>query len=150
MLATKKSILNRLHDNIIDQTQGDSIFNLLSAFDLTSKETKEGKVRKIRSLFSLFGKETEHEVHEKWFGFKIKVRYERKIKCSEEELVKQFINSHEHIVKLGREFRESTLQDIPKSTITQHHQWLKFISEMGLQYPDLCDLILIILLTFFH
>ena len=87
----------------------------------------------------------QHEVHEKWFGFKIKVRYERKIKCSEEELVKQFINSHEHIVKLGREFRESTLQDIPKSTIAQHHQWLKFISEKGLQYPDLCDLILIMI-----
>ena len=148
LMATKKNILNRLHDNIVDQTESeDSIFNLMTAFDLTSKESKEEKVKKIRSLFALFGKETEHEVAEKWFGFTIQICYSKKIKCSEEELVKQFETSYEKIVRLGRELRDNLLlRDVPKvSKLTQHKLWVKFLSEMGLQCPDLCDLVLIMI-----
>ena len=56
LLTTKKQILKRLHNNIIDQTGTESIYNLLNVFDLTSQESKDGKERKIKQLFKLFGK----------------------------------------------------------------------------------------------
>ena len=50
LLTTKKQILKRLHNNIVDQTGTESIYNLLNVFDLTSQESKDEKEKNKTAL----------------------------------------------------------------------------------------------------
>ena len=58
----------------------------------------------------------------------------------------QFNTSYEKIVSLARELREEQMRiDVMKQKLTQHKLWLRFLEDMGMQCPDLCDLILIMI-----
>ena len=133
LTETKKNILQRLHDNIVDQVKDDSIFFLLNVFDLNSRESIEEKIEKIRKLYNIYGKERSHQVKDKWFDFNVIINYLPRIRCTEEELVSQFTAAHEKISILAREYRERVL--------SQYDQWCKFIASMDMQSPDLCDLV---------
>ena len=137
-MNTKKNILKQLHDNIVDQVEEDSIFFLLNVFDLNSRESFEEKTVKIRQLYNIYGKERSHQVKEKWFNFTVMVNYLPRLRCSEEELVSQFISAREKISSLAREYRERGEE---LKHLTQHDLWCKFIVSMDMQLPDLCDLI---------
>ena len=91
LLTTKANILKKLHDNIVDQVDTESIFYLLSIFDLKSRE----KCKKLRGLYEIYGKDKIHLVDQEWFEFKVTITYKPKLKCSYDELEKQFKIGHE-------------------------------------------------------
>ena len=76
LLKTRNRVLNKLHDNIIDQNGGDSIFSILNVFDLTS-ESLEHNLKRISQLFCIFGENTTHDVEEECFRFKVKLTYKK-------------------------------------------------------------------------
>ena len=76
LLKTQNRVLNKLHDNIIDQNGEDSIFSILNVFDLTSPESLEDNLKRIRQLFCVFGEDTTHDVEE-CFGYKAKLTYKK-------------------------------------------------------------------------
>ena len=58
----------------------------------------------------------------------------------------QFSTSYEKIVSLARELRQERMRiDVMKQKLTQHKLWLRFLKDMGMQYADLRDLILIMI-----
>ena len=143
LLQTRTRILQRLHDNIVDQNKETSLFNTLNVFDLTSRESLEEKVEKIKKLFQIFGEDVSHEVVEEWLGFKVHLTYKKQISCTKKELLDQFNTGYEKIVSLARELREDRLSNNRiKLKLTQHQLWACFLKDVGMQCPDLCDLII--------
>lgn len=146
VLTTKTNILKRLHDNIIDQVAEDSIFNLLNLFDLSSSESFDDRVSKLKTLHDLFGKDVDHTVTEKWFDFDIQIKYKARLHCTQDQLVEQFTKGFPKMNSLARELREDRQSErVHRLNLTQHQLWTKFLNEMGMQCPDLCELILIML-----
>ena len=142
--TTRENILKRLHDNIVDQVSDDSIFYLLNAFDLTSRESFDNRITKVKQLHKIFGNNVEHVVKEKWFDFDIHITYKARLHCSEDELVKQFKAGQGEMTSLAHELREDRIGVICLK-LTQHQQWLKFINRMGMECPDLCNLITVMI-----
>ena len=145
ILTTRTNILKRLHDNIVDQVAEDSIFNLLNLFDLSSQESFEDRLTKIKKLHEIFGKDAEHTVAEKWFGYDIQIKYKARLHCTQDELVDQFTIGYPKMTSLARDLREDRQSESVRLKLTQHQQWMKFLKEMGMQCPDLCDLISIMI-----
>ena len=49
LLETQNCVLDKLHDNIIDQNIEDSIFSILNVINLTSRESLDNKLKKLAS-----------------------------------------------------------------------------------------------------
>ena len=146
LLKTQNCVFNKLQYSIIHQNGEDSIFSILNAFDLRSRESLDDKHKKIRQLFCMFSEDTTHDVEDEWFGFKVKLTYKKILQCSEHNLLNQFNTSYEKIVSLAMELREEQmLIDVMKQKLPQHKLWLRFLKDMGMQCPDLYDLILIMI-----
>ena len=60
LVECKKSIVQCVADNIIDQTKEYSLSGLMSTFDLLSEESFEVRVKKIELLHDIYGLESEH------------------------------------------------------------------------------------------
>ena len=142
LLSTKHNILHRLKENITDQVDNKSIFYLFSVFDLKSRESLDEKCDKLKALYEIYGKDNTHLVSEKWFDFEVSITYKARLKCTCAELIEQFKIGHEKMTSLARELRQDRLAG---GELTQHCLWVKFIKLMGMQCPDLCDMVLIMI-----
>ena len=127
----------------MDQNSEDSIFHLLTAFDLTSTEDLEEKVVKLEHLFDIYGVDLTHVMPE-WFNFQVRATYEKRLTCTKEMLVKQFEDAHEKIVSMSRDLRDDRRNHSEKK-LSQHKLWMQFLNNNGMQFPDLCDLVLIMI-----
>ena len=99
----KKSILQNLNENILDQNGKESIYCFLTAFDLTSNEDLDQKINKLKMLFDIFGQDVTH-VMPNWFNFAVHVTFQKKLSCTREQLVRQF----EEAQKQKRKYQEKT------------------------------------------
>ena len=58
----------------------------------------------------------------------------------------QFNTIYVKTVSLARELREERMRiDVMKQKLAQHKLWLRFLKDMGMQYPHLCDVKLIMI-----
>lgn len=142
----KKQVIENLAENTQDQNQSSTIVEYASAFDLNNKQNKETRVNLIKQLYIIYGKEYEyvHDVPADAKGdlqeFGIQIKYPAKLDCTESELITEFNSIWSTINKSWLQFKSTT----PKATVTKRF-WIHIISEHAVVYPNLCELIALIL-----
>ena len=72
--------------------------------------------------------------------YDIKIEYPAKLKCSESELLAEFNSIWPTINKSWMQFKSS----LPKPTVLKRF-WIHIISEHAVVYPNLCDLLVLLL-----
>ena len=116
------------------------IVEFASAFDLSRKCEMATRISYIKELNLIYRKKYLHELKEDFKGFHVPIKYPSKIKCSESELISEFNSIWPVIGKTWLKFKDTK----PSSSVSKCF-WTHILEEHSISYPNLADLILIIL-----
>ena len=136
----KGRIIANLIKNVEDQSQKGRIVEFASAFDLSRKCDKATRISYIKELHLIYDSEYLHELKEDFKDFHVSIKYPSKIKCSESELISEFNSIWPVIGKTWLKFKDTK----PSSSVSKCF-WTHILEEHSISYPNLADLILIIL-----
>ena len=141
----KTRIVENLSWNAEDLSQPSTIVEYASLFDLTRNIDKATRIQYLRQLHLVYGKEYFHTVtdddakgdlHE----YSITVKYPPKLQCSEDNLVAEFNSILPTMSKCWVKFKDSK----PAATRMRRF-WVMIASENAIEYPNFCDLIILLL-----
>lgn len=143
--SMKDKVKRNLIDNATDQKQESTIVEFASALDFTRKIDKATRLKHIKNLFNVYGRESKHEISDAKFkgdldDFNITITYQRKIKCTEEELLNEFKSLWPTLSKVWLQIKDTKPQP---NRIKRF--WTKIVEEHAIEYPNLADLIILLL-----
>ena len=143
-ISLKEKVIENLIWNTEDQNQKSTIIEYASAFDLHQKHEKATRIKFIKQLYLIYGIDYVHEVVDDAKAdlteFNISIKYPAKLKCNENELLAEFNSLWPTLTKSWLKFKDSK----PPSTTIKRF-WMHIISEHAIEYPNLCDLVLLLL-----
>ena len=128
-------IKENIVENTVDQNPTDSIADLFSCLDLGSTEELESRIIKIRKLHNMYGRDEVHDVVKTngnvyiWNKLQVRLMYIKLLKCSEEELVRDFRAAWQKLGILSA--RRDKLANKP----TQHALLKKIIMNNNMVHP---------------
>ena len=131
----KGRIIANLIENVEDQSQKETIVEFASL-----KCNKVTRISYIKELHMIYGNKYLHELKEDFKGFHVSIKYPSKIKCSGSELISEFNSIWPVIGKTCLKFKDTK----PSSSVSKRF-WTHILEGHSISYPDLADLILIIL-----
>ena len=142
--SVKEKIRNNLIENVEDQNQKGTIVEYASVFDMSRKIGKTLRIEYLKQLFAIYGTEYSHTIptdteENTLKEYKISIKYPAKLKCTEEELLKEFNSLWPIISRQWHSFKESK----PSRTLTKRF-WVHIMEENCIEYPNLSDLVLIL------
>ena len=144
-LSLKDQVVKNLIENAEDQNQEGTIVQFASAFDLQRKMDKETRISFIRKLHHVYGKENNHVLDDitckgSLEDYTINITYPAKLNCTEDELVSEFKSIWPIITKKWLNFKDS-------KPVTDRIKrfWQEIVEENAIDYPNLCDLVLLLL-----
>ena len=144
LLLVKEKIVQNLVDNVDDQNQKGTIVEFASAFDLSRKYDKSTRVSHLKQLYLLYGQEYTHTIpgqaKDSLEDYTITIRYPPKLKCTESELVTEFNSLWPVLCKTWLKFKDSK----PSATRMRRF-WDHVLEEHAIDYPNMSDLLLILL-----
>ena len=132
-------------ENVEDQNQQETIVEFASAFDMSRKIGKEERIKYLnKQLYVIYGTEYTHVIptdteENTLEDYKITIKYPAKLRCTENELLTEFNSLWPVVARQWHSFRETK----PSRTLTKRF-WVKMMGEHCIEYPNLCDLVLII------
>ena len=143
--ALKTSVTENLIENAEDQNQASTIVEYASAFDLQRKASKETRILYIRELHNIYGKKNTHTITEDELKgsltkYSIDIVYPPKIECSESELITEFKSLWPVITKFWLQFKSTK----PVANRIKRF-WMKMIGEYAIEYPNICQLVILLL-----
>ena len=99
------------------------------------------------TLYCVYGKEFLHTVEDdrakgELADYNIKIRYPPKLNCSEEELVSEFNSIWPIVNKAWLQVKTSSSS---KKDETIKDFWIQILNNHAIEYPNLCNLILLLL-----
>ena len=155
---TKDEVLKNLKKNIQDQCSTDSMYYNWSGLDFTIKGLSlDERVLRLDPLFQIFCTEKVHTVQQyldlketkcgdfSWNGFKIQLKFERKIECNPKELEGEFRRSWPILNRLWlAEFNASKKEKRQPSQATVIHT---FINNNAIDYPYVSNFFQILICT---
>ena len=136
----KGRIIANFIENVEDQGQKGTIVEFASAFDLSRQCDKATRISYIKELHLIYGNEYLHELKEDFKDFHVSIKYPSKIKCSESELISEFNSIWPVTGKTWLKFK-----DTKSSSSVLQRFWTHILEEYSISYPNLADLILIII-----
>lgn len=144
-VTLKEQVKRNLIDNATDQNQESTIVEFASAFDFTRKVDKDSRLKHIKNLFNVYGREAKNVISDAKFkgdlnDFNITIRYQRKIKCTEEELLSEFKSLWPTLSKVWLQIKDTK----PQSDRIKRF-WTMIVEEHAIEYPNLADLIILLL-----
>ena len=116
------------------------IVEFVSTFDLSRMCDKATRISYIKELHLIYSNEYLHELKEDFTDIHVSIKHPSKIKCSEPELISVFNSIWPVIGKTWLKFKDTK----PSSSVSKHF-WTHILEEHSISYPNLADLILIIL-----
>ena len=136
----KTKIMNNLSENIADQIS-DSMYSLWSCLDLLNTESLEERLVKLYELFTIFGTRRVQTMPETWMSYDIVIEFPSRIECKTwDEFKAQFTKSWPVITTLW-------LQERKNGKKSQVECWKNFITSQSICFPDVSELIQILLAT---
>ena len=158
LVETKREVLQNLKDNIQDQCSTDSMYYNWSGLDFTIRGLSlDERVNRLDALFHIFCTEKVHTVQQyldaketkcgdvSWNGFKIQLKFERKIECNPKDLEEEFRKSWPVLNRLWlAEFNASKKEKRQPSQATVIHQ---FIGNNSIDYPYVSNFLQILICT---
>ena len=142
--SLKKKIVKNLIENSEDQNQAKTIVEYASAFDLHRKLDKSSRIEYLKELHLVYGNEYTHSVPVEARGsleeYTMNIRYPPKLKCSEQDLLTEFNSIWPVVSKAWLKLKESK----PESSRIRRF-WMLIIEEHSIEYPNLADLLLLLL-----
>ena len=134
----KGRIIANLIENVEDQSQKDDCRVCICFWSL--KCDKATRISYIKELHLIYSNKYLHELKEDFKDFHVSIKYPSKIKCSESELISEFNSIWPVIGKTWLKFKDTK----PSSSVSKRF-WTHILEEHSISYPNLADLILIIL-----
>ena len=92
--------------------------------------------------YKIYRNDQEKKMEGNWYDFDVFVTYKRKLNCLEKDLLDQFELGYEKMISLAREYKETKAEG---RVISQHSLWKRFLVDMGMQCPDVSQLVLIMI-----
>ena len=135
----RRSIAN-LIENVEDQSQNGMIVEFASVFDLSRKCDNATRISNIKELNLICGNDYLYELKEDFKDFHVSIKYLSKIKWSDSEFISDFSSVWPVIGKTWLKFKDTK----PSSSVSKCF-WTHILEEHSISYPNLTDLILIIL-----
>ena len=124
--------------------QASTVVEFASLFDLNRKLGKEKRIEHLKKLHLIYCKEYVHTVPDGEKGdlheFTLKIKYPPKITCSESDLVAEMNSLWPTITKSWLKYKDSK----PVSSRIRRF-WTDIISEHAIDYPNLCDMVMLLL-----
>ena len=138
----KARIISNLQGNVADQAQSDSIVEYASAFNLNYRCERSVRTEYVRKLYSMYGTTYTHIIDDDKDlpGYHIEITYPAKLQCTEAELLEDFNNIWPVLNKLWLSFKNT----LPRKNVTKRF-WIKVLEEYSLDFPNIAELILILL-----
>ena len=142
--TVKKKIIENLIFNIGNQSQKNTIVEFSSAFDLQRSCDKATRLECLKKLFSIYGRNYSRKVLNEskndYHAYNITVNYPPKLQCSENELISWFNSMWHHLNRLWLKYKDNN------PVVTRMFRfWVKVIEEHSIEYPNISDLIIILL-----
>ena len=135
----KGKIITNFMENVDDQSQKRTITEFASAFDLSRKYDIPTRSSYLKELYMIYSNEYLHGLKEDFKDFHASIKFLSKIKCSESELISEFNSIWPVTGKTWLKFK-----DTKSSSSVLQRFWTHILEEYSISYPNLADLILII------
>ena len=136
----KGKIIANLIENVDDQSQKGTILEFASAFDLSRKCDIATRSSYLKQLYMIYSNEYLHGLKEDIKDFHASIKFLSKIKCSGSELISEFNSIWPVTGKTWLKFK-----DTKSSSSVLQRFWTHILEEYSISYPNLADLILIII-----
>ena len=140
----KEKIIENLVENAEDQSQSGTIVEYSSAFDLHRKLEKSKRIEYLKQLYLIYGTDYTHtipeEARESLEEYSINLKYPAKLNCTEQELLTEFNSIWPVITRAWVKLKDSK----PEATRIRRF-WTKIIEENSIDYPNMADLVLLLL-----
>ena len=144
--SLKNQVVDNLIANAVDMNQSSTVVEFASLFDLNRKLDKETQIEHLKKLHLIYGKEYVHTIPDDdgvkgdLYEFTLKIRYSPKLTCSESDLVAEMNSLWPTITKSWLKYKDSK----PESSRIRRF-WTDIISEHAIDYPNLCDMVMLLL-----
>ena len=138
-------MVNNLVSKAEDLSQSSTIVEYASLFDRNRKLDKSVRIKYLKQLHLVYGREitltvldddAKGDLHE----FSLRIVYPPKLDCSEDTLVTEMNSLWPTITKKWLKFKDL----IPEASRIRRF-WIELVSEYALDFPNLCDLIILLL-----
>ena len=156
----KHRILKNIKDNIEDQCDENTFYYCWSGLDLELKLPLQLRIDRLRDIVSRFCSERVHVVQkfaspnhdreedptvpDKWEGYEMHLHYPSKINCTEEKMLVEIKADWPSIGKLCMvEVNKAK----GKRPLDQLSVWQQFVKEHSTEFPNMCQLIQIMVAT---
>ena len=109
-----------------------------SMFDMHHLITLEDRIILLKKLHTLFGTHYIHDVNElkyRWKEFKVSTCYSRKLKCTEDEIIKEFKNLWPIMNRIWPQYHDN------EDKLTIHIKFLNHLSNHTITHSNVLELI---------
>ena len=160
LINIKQRTLKNIKENILDQCDEDTFYYCWSGLDLEIKVSIHIRINRLRDIVSRFcserihvvqkftspnhDKENDLTISDKWEGYEMHVHYPPKIDCTEDEMLMEIKSAGPSIGKL---WMIEVNKAKGKQAVYQLSLWQQFFKEHSTEFPNMCQLIQIMVAT---